>query len=250
MMIALAESLLARGTVDDHHLARAFLAAYEPCRGYGAGTRAVFELWRAGVPATEAAGRLFDGRGSLGNGAAMRVAPLAARFADEPSRLREEARRSARLTHWHPVAVDAAVVQASAIAAAVRGEDELEAARCAACSRQLRDALDRVHVLRSHASSPSEIASTLGASSVGHESVPAAIYAAGTGRGFREAVSFAVRCGGDTDTIGAMTGAIVGARLGAEAIPPEWIGALEDGERGRRYVEELAERLAAVGSIS
>ena len=49
MMIALAESLIARGRVDIEHLARAFLDAYEPERGYGGGTRRVLELWRAGV---------------------------------------------------------------------------------------------------------------------------------------------------------------------------------------------------------
>jgi poly(ADP-ribose) glycohydrolase ARH3 len=244
MMIALGESLLERGTVEEDHLAAAFLSAYDPRRGYGAGTRAVFELWRAGVPTAQAAGKLFDGRGSLGNGAAMRVAPLAARYSDERPRLREATERSARVTHHHPVGVDAAVVQASAIAAAIRGDDELQAARRAARSAELVSALDRIEGLCSHDSSPGEVAGTLGTSPVGHESVPAAICAAGSGRSFRDAVSFAVRCGGDTDTIGAMTGAIVGARHGAEAIPAEWIELLEDGERGRTYVERLAERLA------
>jgi ADP-ribosylglycohydrolase len=35
MMIALAESLIARGRVDAEHLARAFLDAYDADRGYG-----------------------------------------------------------------------------------------------------------------------------------------------------------------------------------------------------------------------
>src|SRR2546423_10447902 len=50
MMIALAESLIDRGRVDDAHLARAFQEAYDPDRGYGGGTRRVFELWAAGTP--------------------------------------------------------------------------------------------------------------------------------------------------------------------------------------------------------
>ena len=54
---------------------------------------------------------------------------------------------------------------------------------------------------------------------------------------------FAVRLGGDTDTIAAMTGAIVGARDGLTAIPARWLAALEDGHRGRTYVEQLADRL-------
>jgi ADP-ribosylglycohydrolase len=40
-----------------------------------------------------------------------------------------------------------------------------------------------------------------------------------------------------------MAGAIAGARDGADAIPARWLDALEDGEKGRSYVERLAERL-------
>jgi phage tail tape-measure protein len=70
-------------------------------------------------------------------------------------------------------------------------------------------------------------------------SVPVAIAAAAHARDFEEAVSVAVRCGGDTDTVGAMAGAIAGARFGASAIPSRWVAALEDGERGRSHVERL-----------
>lgn len=58
-------------------------------------------------------------------------------------------------------------------------------------------------------------------------------------------MTFAVRCGGDTDTIGAMAGAIAGARSGAAAIPARWADALEQGAKGRAYVETLADQLAA-----
>ena len=52
-----------------------------------------------------------------------------------------------------------------------------------------------------------------------------------------------MRLGGDTDTVAAMTGAIAGARHGASSIPGSWLEALEEGERGRSYVEQLAVRL-------
>jgi ADP-ribosylglycohydrolase len=146
MMIALAESLLEQGEMDDPHLARAYLEAFDPERGYGSGTIDLFALWRQGVPLTEAAGRLYGGEGSLGNGAAMRIAPLAVRFAECSERLRVQAEQSARLTDAHPLAIDAAVVQAAAIAAALRGEEILAAARnapkrrsCATSSPRLRN---------------------------------------------------------------------------------------------------------------
>jgi ADP-ribosyl-[dinitrogen reductase] hydrolase len=59
------------------------------------------------------------------------------------------------------------------------------------------------------------------------------------------AITFAVRCGGDTDTLGAMAGAVAVARTGASAIPSHWLDALEEGPKGRSHVERLANRLAA-----
>ena len=48
-----------------------------------------------------------------------------------------------------------------------------------------------------------------------------------TTRSFKDAVVMAVNMGGDTDTIGAITGAIAGALYGIEEIPEEWIKALD-----------------------
>ncbi|MDQ3974756.1 MAG: ADP-ribosylglycohydrolase family protein, partial [Actinomycetota bacterium] len=90
MALALAEHLLEADGVDPERLARRFQARYEPRRGYGYGTRQVLAAWHAGTPVTEAAGALFDG-GSFGNGAAMRVAPVGARFHGDPWRVRAEA---------------------------------------------------------------------------------------------------------------------------------------------------------------
>jgi poly(ADP-ribose) glycohydrolase ARH3 len=50
---------------------------------------------------------------------------------------------------------------------------------------------------------------------------------------------YVVSLGGDTDTIGAMTGALCGAYLGVDAIPEEWKAKLEHLE----YIEELARKL-------
>jgi len=99
MMIALAESLLRCERVDPDDLARTFLARYDPRRGYGAGTIQVFEQWQRGEPVALAARCVFDGAGSFGNGAAMRVAPVAVRFAGDDSMLAAQAAASARVTH-------------------------------------------------------------------------------------------------------------------------------------------------------
>jgi poly(ADP-ribose) glycohydrolase ARH3 len=243
MMIALAESLIARGRVDDEHLARAFQEAYDPDRGYGGGTRRVFELWASGTPVASAAGEVFDGQGSRGNGAAMRIAPVAVRFRDDLAQMRAEAARSAHVTHAHPVGVDGAVVQAAAIGAALRDEDILNATRAAARTEEMSDGLRAVAALLGAPREPADVHARLGSSSDARESVCAAVYSALAHATFEDAACFAVRLGGDTDTVAAMTGAIAAASHGAASIPGRWIEALEDGDRGRTHVEMLARRL-------
>lgn len=262
MAIAVCESLLRCGGVDEDDLARAIADAFDPDRGYGPGTTTVVRLWAEGVPRDEAALRLFDGEGSAGNGAAMRVAPVGLLFAHDPERCVAEARRQARLTHAHPLGVDGAGVQAAAVAAAVRGEDHLVAARAAARTRELRAKLDAAADAarrvafgagtperiasappQENSLSPAHVARLLGSTVAAHESVPAALVAA-CAPTFEAALTFAVRCGGDTDTVAAMAGAVAGARHGAGAIPPRWLDALEDGPKGRTHVAHLAAQLA------
>jgi poly(ADP-ribose) glycohydrolase ARH3 len=243
MMIALAESLLARGRVDEEHLASAFRDAYEPERGYGGGTRQVLELWGDGVPVGDAAARIFGGEGSRGIGAAMRIAPIAVRFASDPSRLHAEAERSAQITHTHPVGIDGALIQAAAIGAALRNADILAAARSAVRTEEMSHRLREIDELLATALDPHEAGSRLGTSPDARHSVPTALYSALAHETFEQAVTFAVRLGGDTDTVAAMTGAIAGARCGTPSIPAAWLDALEDGDRGRRHVERLASRL-------
>ena len=245
MAIALAESLVRCGRVEEADLAAAITEAFDPRRGYGPGTTTVVKLWEQGVPHGEAALRLFDGQGSAGNGAAMRVAPVGLLFAHDPERCVAEARRQARLTHAHPLGVDGAAAQAAAVAAAIRRDDHLEAARAAVETGEFARRIDdAAEVARAGTLGPADVARRLGSSVHAVESVPAALVVAAAPT-FEEAVTFAVRCGGDTDTVAAMAGAIAGARHGAGAIPRRWLDALEDGEKGRGHVERLAAALAA-----
>ena len=148
------------------------------------------------------------------------------------------------MTHAHAVGVDGAAVQAAAIAAALRGDDPLAAARARAGTEELRAPLERALKLAGPGHEPHDLAHALGSSSAAHESVPAAICSAAQAADFEAAVTAAIRLGGDTDTIGAMCGAIAGARFGAGSIPARWLDALERGERGREHVESLADELA------
>ncbi len=245
MMIALAESLIARGRVEVADLARAFLDAYEADRGYGGGTRRVLELWRSGVAVDAAAAQVFGGQGSRGNGAAMRIAPVAVCFRDDHERLCVEAAASARVTHAHAVGVDGAVVQAAAIGAALRREDILSVARGTAQTAELRRTLEAVEELLDGPPAPGEVNTRIRSSADAAESVAAALYSALAHDRFETALQFAVRLGGDTDTVAPMAGAVAGARDGYHSIPARWLAALEDGERGRSYIHTLLTPLSA-----
>lgn len=53
-------------------------------------------------------------------------------------------------------------------------------------------------------------------------------------------IRYAIRAGGDTDTIAAMAGALAGARHGASALPHAWIQRLEIAERIRAVALRLS----------
>jgi poly(ADP-ribose) glycohydrolase ARH3 len=251
MMIALAESLLRCGVADAEDLAASFRSSFDARRGYGGGTLQVMELWRRGVPVATAAQQVFDGRGSFGNGAAMRVAPVAVRFAGDEVLVDRQARASARVTQAHPQGVDGAAVQAAAIAGALEDDDIFAAATAAAETVELRDGLGRVDADTRAGLDPAALRSGAdGVPPTAALSVPAAIAAGARAGSFEEAVTVAVRAGGDTDTVAAMAGAIAGARFGAAAIPARWTLALERGPLGREYVEQLARSLAEASTTA
>jgi ADP-ribosylglycohydrolase len=61
-----------------------------------------------------------------------------------------------------------------------------------------------------------------------------------------ETVCTAIAVGGDTDTMAAIAGALSGARLGVEALPPDLVDRLNDrGEWGAAALRELAQKCAA-----
>src|SRR5262249_1108105 len=75
--------------------------------------------------------------------------------------------------------------------------------------------------------------------------VPVALYAWLRHNGdFRLAVTAALDCGGDTDTCGAIVGALCGAVKGPKAIPSDWIKHLFEWPRSAAFIREIAQRLA------
>jgi ADP-ribosylglycohydrolase len=122
MALAILEVLARRGGIDQEELARAFARRYraDPCRGYGGTAHGILTNLGAGVPWRVAAGEVFGGMGSMGNGGAMRVGPVGAYWADDYEAAAEQARASAQVTHAHPEGRAGAVAVAVAAAWATR----------------------------------------------------------------------------------------------------------------------------------
>lgn len=75
MTVGVAETLVEHGEILAGPLVRAFARNYHHERGYGRGARRILEAVQAGDDWDALADAVFPG-GSLGNGAAMRVAPV------------------------------------------------------------------------------------------------------------------------------------------------------------------------------
>jgi ADP-ribosylglycohydrolase len=121
MAMSVYEVLAERGAIDQDLLASRFATRMQFGRGYGQGTYAILTGIREGRDWRALTQGGFGGMGSFGNGAAMRVAPLGAYFADQPlARIAAQARLSAEVTHAHDEGIAGAIAVAVATALAWR----------------------------------------------------------------------------------------------------------------------------------
>lgn len=157
--------------------------------------------------------------GSQANGSLMRVSPVGI-WARRPEDADRFAREDSALTHPHEVCVDACGVFAAAIAEGIRSGDRdamLQVAMDHALTNDVRDALRRAGK---------------GAAPEGYSSwksgwvllaLQNAFYHLRRGATVDDALVATVGKGGDTDTNGAIAGALLGAADGLGAIPPCWV---------------------------
>lgn len=249
MMIGVAESLITQIGFDGQHMANRFIYNYnwEPFRGYGPGPPRIFAAIQEGEVWNKASENLYPGGGSYGNGAAMRIAPVGLLYYDDPQKLKNVAFQSSHITHAHVLGKEGAALQAYAVSL-VTNFNATSTFEKDSFLKNLKDFVEnetyqtKLHAMENlwNELDKKRIASELGNGIEAFNSVPAAIFSFLTHpNSFEEAVVYAISLGGDTDTIGAMTGAISGAYLGMDSIPAEWLAKLEN----RLYIEPLATEL-------
>lgn len=225
------------GKVDRDRLASVFADRCEPYRGYGAGAFTVLRHIRAGTPWPIAAAAAFDGEGSCGNGAAMRVAPLGAYFAEDPARAVQEAAASAEVTHAHAegIAGAVAVAVAASLAASARFAgnpppvgDFIDVVLRHVPEGRVRTGLSRARRIRGVSVAEAAYELGNGGRVTAQDTVPFTLWAASRHiADYPAAIRACVEAGGDVDTTGAIVGGIVAAYVGRAGIPPEWLAARE-----------------------
>lgn len=274
------QSLLTRAGFDEQDMARRFAKEYSlaPGRGYGSGVVQVLKKLSSSQLSDvyQPARDQFNGRGSFGNGGAMRVAPFALAFPDLAD-VKKYSRSGALLTHSCSLGYNGAVLQALAVHLSLQGalelpaqfldklicemeevEDEEDARNDARalkeaekpfCERlyRIRDLMDRSKV------SIEEVICELGNGIAALHSVPTAIFCVlhclqpreclpQRYGGLERTMAYSLALGGDTDTIACMAGAIAGAHYGIEVIPEAWMKCCE----GVKEAEVTAQRLHAL----
>ncbi|XP_040193257.1 ADP-ribose glycohydrolase ARH3 [Rana temporaria] len=276
MTRSMVQSLLENKEFDAEDVADRFTKEYfnDPDRGYGAGVIHVFEKLYSGeysnvfTPAKEQ----FNGKGSYGNGAAMRAVAIPLAFPNIADII-EYTKTSGKLTHASSLGYNGAVLQALAVHYALQGEQsrdsflsrlldnmgeieadeksksdavELELGEFPYCKRleKIKEFLDKGCVPRK------DVVDQLGNGIAALESVPTAIYAflrcmdpvEDLPKEFnilQRTLGYCFLLGGDTDTIATMAGAIAGAYHGDLQVPYEWKLRSESYEDAEKWAEEL-----------
>lgn len=216
------------GEISPHSLSKKLGEEYlrEPDRGYGEGAAKVLNKVSHGMSWMGAAGELFNGTGSKGNGGAMRAAPVGAYFAHDVEKVVEQATDATRVTHTHPQGIAGAVAVALATAWVVRNKPEdgslfefvIDNTPIGEVRRRLKIAQET-----SLEESPMKAAEILGNGGqiMAEDTVPYCLWSAARHLDdFKEAMWSTVSVLGDRDTTCAIVGGIIACRTG---VPEDWL---------------------------
>ena len=158
---------------------------------------------------------------TAGNGSLMRTAPVALAYLGEPEAMVAAARAVSGLTHHDPVAGDACALWCLAIDHAITtGELDVSAG----LSRV--DPEWAARIAEAEAAPPSAFAASSGwvvaALQAAWSAIAGVRHVTDPAERLRAGIVAAVNGGGDTDTVAAIAGALLGAACGESAIPAEW----------------------------
>jgi ADP-ribosylglycohydrolase len=212
--------------------------------------RALIKLWMGFSPER-------SGVFSAGNGPAMRSAILGAAFRNEPAKVRQLVRANTRITHRDPKAEYGAqaVALAAQLASLAEGpvqpgdfqshlEETLKGEAASEFLNLTQKAVESVGRRESTETFADSLGLGKGVSGYVYHTVPVALHAwMSNQKDYPKAVLETIRCGGDADTTAAIVGGIIGAGVGAQGIPEDWIETVWEWPRTVNWMQELGARL-------
>lgn len=242
MMLCHVESLVSTGgLVDPENTGMRFLRLYNSDSRRFMGRTTQLSLQQADQTGDFQSG--IGGEHAAGNGVAMRIAPLGlmhsvGRFNAEV--FVREVMRAGLITHSNPEAINGGLAIAYGVRLQVTGEVPPEILADEVCSFIDEDAVSRKirqagMLARPDLPGERHIVNLqqIGTSGYVAESVAAAFYCATVAKNdLQMGIELATNAGGDTDTVAAMAGALIGAHAGASTFPAE----LVEGLAGRAYI--------------
>jgi ADP-ribosyl-[dinitrogen reductase] hydrolase len=173
--------------------------------------------------------------GDAGNGAVMRVAPVALATLANEQLLNAHVVAQARITHNHPLSDAASVLVAQLIQLALVGH-----------------AMDRLQrqVDRAALTFPQFSYRRFNGLSTAYvvDTMQTVLHFLFSTTSFEDCVVATVNQGGDADTTGAIVGAIAGAYYGIDAIPRDWMRKLDP--QVRDELDGLAEQLVDLSPLA
>ncbi|MBB5874921.1 ADP-ribosylglycohydrolase family protein [Xanthomonas sp. 3498] len=241
MALCLAHSLLYRQGFDAadqmnrycNWYRHGYLSSTGTCFDIGNTVRAALERYLQGGPAFSGS----DDPRAAGNGALMRLAPVAMFYAQRPDELAERAADSSRTTHAAAEVLDASRLFAFQLRAALRGDARAHVLQPADAPPMQTPAL-RALAVRDHAAVP---ATQIRGTGYVVDALSAALWCFATTECFADAVLRAANLGDDADTTAAICGQLAGAFYGLDGIPAAWRTRVQDAAE----IMALADRLHA-----
>jgi ADP-ribosyl-[dinitrogen reductase] hydrolase len=224
MALALADSLAQCGGLDEHDLLARFVDWWR--RGVYSCTGACFDI---GITTRQALVRWLSTKAphcgssdpmTAGNGSLMRLAPVAIRFWNDRTKLREAAERQSKTTHAAPEAIAACAAFAEVLADAIEGRSKAEVLR------PRREAFSGAIGAIMSGDWKGKPRDAIRSSGYVAHSLEAALWCVDAATDYRMAVLMAANLGDDADTTAAITGQLAGALYGVSGIPKEWLNRL------------------------
>ncbi|MCY4582663.1 MAG: ADP-ribosylglycohydrolase family protein [Chloroflexi bacterium] len=212
-----------------------------------------------GMAVEDASREAWDGR-NAGNGALMRCAPIAVRWRDDAEALARNSVISAVPTHWDRRCGWSCVALNFGIASVLRGETIAPEALIAAAEEAILPSLPELSQYGYEAGMPHGVriavarAAELEIDDIEFDgwdmgftllALQAGLISLWQAPDFEHGLRAVFEAGGDTDTNGAVAGAVLGARFGIGAIPQRGRDRIAELRQGRTPVEEYADMLTA-----